>query len=123
MSTIRDFYTRTQDDPKYTSGIIENSDSLEETIAQIKMTLLTNKGEVLGEPNFGIEVNKYLFEFDIDPFQLSSEASSQIDSFVTGSNIYDIKVKPSRYSDDKDRDVFVLGIDITGEDSFGIFYD
>tara|TARA_R110000868_G_scaffold110719_2_gene299640 strand:+ start:514 stop:885 length:372 start_codon:yes stop_codon:yes gene_type:complete len=123
MSTIRDFYTRTQDDPKYTSGLIENSDSLEETIAQIKMTLLTNKGEVLGEPNFGIEVNKYLFEFDIDPFQLSSEASSQIDSFVTGSNIYDIKVKPSRYSDDKDRDVFVLGIDITGEDSFGIFYD
>lgn len=122
MSTIRDFYTRTQDDPKYTSGLIENSDSLEETIAQIKMTLLTNKGEVLGEPNFGIEVNKYLFEFDIDPFQLSSEASSQIDSFVTGSKTYDIKVKPSRYSDDKDRDVFVLGIDITGEDSFGIFY-
>lgn len=123
MSTIRDFYTRTQDDPKYTSGLIENSDSLEETIAQIKMTLLTNKGEVLGEPNFGIEVNKYLFEFDIDPFQLSSEASSQIDSFVTGSKLYDIKVKPSRYSDDKNRDVFVLGIDIIGEDSFGIFYD
>lgn len=123
MSTIRDFYTRTEDDPKYKKGILENNDSLEETIAQIKMTLLTNKGEVLGEPNFGIEVNKYLFDFDVDPFKLSSDAASQVSNYVTGSKNYNIKVKPSRYTDEKNRDVFVLGVDIDGKNSFGIFYD
>jgi len=123
MSTIRDFYSRTEDDPKYKDGVLENSDELEECIAQIKMALLTNKGEVLGEPGFGLEVNKYLFDFEIDPFKLSNDANTLIENYVTGSSKYDIGIKPSKYTDDKERDIFVLGVNIEGEDPFGIFYD
>ena len=71
MAHLRDFYTRTLDDPKYLGDRVEISDDLESTIQQVKMTLFTKKGEVLGEPDFGLDLNKYLFEYDIDPMSLS----------------------------------------------------
>ncbi len=122
MSTLKDFYMRSEGDPKYKSGVIQVSDDTEEAISQIKMTLLTDKGEVLGEPEFGLEVNKYLFDFETNPFGLSNEANLQIEKYVASSKIKNIEVSPSKFTDDRDRDVFVLEVNINGNNSFGVFY-
>ena len=66
MAQLRDFYTRTTDDSKYLSDRVEVSDDLESAIQQVKMTLFTKKGEVLGEPDFGVDIDSYLFEYSID---------------------------------------------------------
>ena len=59
-----DFFFRNPIDPNYRTGIYESRDEIENTITQIRMTLLTRKGEVLGEPNFGFDATGYLFEFE-----------------------------------------------------------
>ena len=120
--TVRDFYMRSEEDPNYKKGILEVSDNTEEAISQVKMTLLTEKGSVLGDPDFGLDVNKYLFDFDVDPFGLSNDANNQIDKYVSASKLKNITVTPSKFTDDKDRDVFVLEIGIDGDNPFGIFY-
>lgn len=120
--TVRDFYMRSEEDPNYKKGILEVSDNTEEAISQVKMTLLTEKGSVLGDPDFGLDVNRYLFDFDIDPFGLSNNANNQIDKYVSASKLKNITVTPSKFTDDKDRDVFVLEIGIDGDNPFGIFY-
>lgn len=122
-ATIQDFYMRSENDPKYKKDILENSDELEEAITQIKMTLLTEKGEVLGEPDFGIDVNKYLFEYEIDPFALSEQAYSQLEVYVAASRTHDIEVTPAEYTDEKDRKSFVLGININGSEPFALLYE
>ena len=122
MSTLKDFYMRSEGDPKYKRGILQVSDDTEEAISQIKMTLLTDKGEVLGEQEFGLEVNKYLFDFETNPFGLSNEANLQIEKYVASSKIKNIEVSPSKFTDDRDRDVFVLEVNINGNNSFGVFY-
>lgn len=121
--TVRDFYMRTFGDPKYISNTYETTDEIEEAVSQIKMTLLTEKGEVLGEPDFGVNVNKYLFDFDIDPFSLSGEAEGQIDKYVTSSRKRDIQVRPGQFTDERDRKVFVLSVNIKGSSSFALLYD
>jgi hypothetical protein len=120
--TVRDFYMRSEEDPNYKKGILEVSDNTEEAISQVKMTLLTEKGSVLGDPDFGLDVNRYLFDFDIDPFGLSNNANNQIDKYVSASKLKNITVEPSKFTDDRDRDVFVLEIGIDGDNPFGIFY-
>lgn len=122
MSTLKDFYMRSDGDPKYKKGILQVNDETEEAVSQIRMTLLTEKGEVLGEPEFGLDVNKYLFDFDTDPFGLSKQASSQVERFVSASKLKKIDIKPSKFTDDRDRDVFVLEININGDNPFGVFY-
>lgn len=125
MAQLRDFYTRTDDDPKYLNDKVEVSDDLESTIQQVKMTLFTKKGEVLGEPDFGIDLNKYLFEYDIDPMSLSNEATSQVNKYVAEARKRQITVNPSLYPDDKsNRDILVLLIDIPElKNSIAMFYD
>ena len=125
MASLRDFYTRTDEDPKYLGDRVEISDELESAIQQVKMTLFTRKGEVLGEPDFGIELDSYLFEYSIDPNRLGKDATSQINKYVTEARKRQITVSPSLYPDDKaNRDIFVLLIDIPeSKNSFAMFYD
>ena len=120
---VRDFYMRQEGDPKFRADQIETYDQVEALMNQIKLTLFTNKGEVLGEPNFGIEVEKYLFEFDIDPFSLAATAEAQVNEYVTLSKSYVIKIDPARVPDRKsNRDVLVLNINIGEDKAFAVLY-
>lgn len=122
---IRDYYMRLQSDPKFEPGKIETNDEIEELVNQIKMTLLTNRGEVLGEPNFGVQIEKYLFEFDVDPFALSGSASNQIGEYISLARSRQVTVDPARIPDNANgygRDVLVLNINIGDGKSFGLLY-
>lgn len=125
MPQLRDFYFRDKTDPAFRADQLEVYDSLEETLQQVKMTLFTRKGEVLGEPNFGIDVEKYLFEFTIDPFALSKEATDQINAYVGEGRSRNIKTRPATYNDSRaGREIFVLLIDIPElKNPLSIFYD
>jgi len=125
MTQLRDFYIRPENDPAYRPDQFEVYDELESALQQIKMTLFTRKGEVLGDPEFGVETEKYLFEFNIDPFALTKEAGGQINKYVGEARKRNITVKPASYSDDKSgREIFVLLIDVPElKNQLSIFYD
>lgn len=125
MANLRDFYTRTDGDPRYLNDRVEIGDELESAIQQVKMTLFTQKGEVLGEPDFGLNLDSYLFEYSVDPFNLSDEATSQINKYVAEARKRQITASPSLYPDDKsNRDILVLLIDIPElKNNIAMFYD
>jgi phage baseplate assembly protein W len=125
MASLRDFYLRTQEDPKYRPDQLEVSDDLEATLQGIRMTLFTNKGEVLGDPDFGVSLNNYLFEYSIDPFSVARDAAEQINRYVGETRKRKIEVKPSIYADQtSNRDILVLLIDVPEvKNSIAIFYD
>lgn len=123
MANVRDFYTRTEGDPKFRPDQVEVYDELEACITQVRMTLLTNKGEVLGEPDFGIQVEKYLFDFDLNPFQLADEANSQVGKYVSESKRRNITLNPYYIDDEKGNKQYILNINIDGRNSqYSILY-
>lgn len=125
MAQLREIYFRDQNDPKYRADQVEVTDDLEATIQQIMMTIFTKKGEVLGEPNFGLNLDNYLFEFDVDPTSLSRAAQDQIYNFVAETRKRRITVQPSLYPDSvSNRDILVLLIDIPEiKEKIAAFYD
>ena len=121
-----DFYFRSPGDPNYIAGKISESGSIENTIEQIRMTLLTKKGEVLGEPDYGLDVTKYLFEFEGGALEnLESEASVQIQNYVMMSKLYNIKANAFTLDDIGDIYKTALGLDISidGRRSFSTIYE
>jgi hypothetical protein len=124
MADIREFYMRSESDPKFVKDQIEVYDDLEAIISHIRMTLLTKKGEVLGQPTFGIDVESYLFEFSVDPFSLSNEATEQVEQFVPESKKRNMSITPGIYTDDRGgREVFVLSIGIEDQkNAFAVLY-
>lgn len=121
---IRDFYMRPESDPRFRPDQIEVYDEIEACINQVKMTLLTRKGEVLGEPQFGLQIEQYLFDFDVDSNNLSEEAQSQVTSYVTEAKKRQVRIEPGYSQDDKGREIYILKIEIDGRRSpFAILYD
>ena len=109
-----DFFFRDPTDPNYRTGIYESSDEIENTITQIRMTLLTKKGEVLGEPNFGFDATGYLFEFEGDSLDhIEKAADEQIHNYVMMSKIYTIVTTP--FTLDEISDIHKAGLGITVE--------
>ena len=90
------------------------------------MTLLTRKGEVLGEPDFGLNTTKYLFEFEGYPLAtLEREASDQIQEYVMLSKLYDIR--PTAFTLNDLADIYKTGlgisISVNGRSSFAALYE
>ena len=125
MANVRDFYMRPEEDPRYIQDQIEVYDSLEAVLTQVKMTLLTSKGDVLGEPNFGLDVEGRLFEYSIDLEQFTEEANNQVSAFIPESAFRNIKVSASTFEMGQSHRIgAMLNINIDGStNGFSILYD
>lgn len=122
---MTDFYFRSPSDPNYRANVFECQDDIENTIEQVRMTLLTKKGEVLGEPAFGLDTTKYLFEFEGYPISiLEKEAADQIQNYVMMSKI--LEVVPTAFTLDDISDInkvgLALDVSINGKRTFAVLY-
>ena len=58
---IRDIYSRDAEAPKFNDATLEVSDALSQLIIKIENVLFTRKGEVLGSPGIGCNLDELIF--------------------------------------------------------------
>lgn len=96
--SIQDIYVRNEHehDPSYQNNIITYSDELEQTISMVKMILTTRKGEILGDPEFGVSIEDQIFTLNVSLTQIENDIRYQIAKYITISNpTYEIDVNAS----------------------------
>ena len=76
-----DFYIIGPDDPTYNSQLIED-DIIEVIIQKYKSIIFTNKGDVLGDPNFGADLELLLFETKVSEEFVSRIITEQINQYI-----------------------------------------
>lgn len=79
---MTEIYFRNPDDPKYNPLYLEENDEKEILLNKIRMILFTNRGEVLGEPELGLNLEDYLFDFDIPIDVIKRRFYAQLAKFV-----------------------------------------
>ncbi len=95
-------------------GAFDMRESLSAVIAdQLKMILLTNKGERVGNYDFGANVRKILFESNVDEMEelLAQSIQENVSKYMPGIRLSDLSVfTPEQVSDLQDHEVlFRLG--------------
>ena len=121
----KDLYLRAPGDPNYQEGMFESNDPIENALQQVRMTLLTKKGEVLGE-SIGFDAEQYLFQFEgMNVTEMEQDANSQIANYVLLSKPYNIKATAFSLEDAADPYKIGLGLDITvdGLSAFAALFD
>ena len=83
------------------------------------MILLTKKGEVMGEPELGMDLEEMLFDFNIDEYKLRQTFYAQLQKYVSEQDKYKIDFDISTGTDGVSTVVY-LYINIDNITYFGI---
>ena len=82
MKDIRDFYITWVGHPKYKEGEIIVEDAVRLVINKIEMVLFTNKGEFIGDVNFGCNLPLYLWETNVSAEFIRGIIQEQYDTYI-----------------------------------------
>src|SRR5215510_14421626 len=88
---LNSLYIRDATDPFYKFDIVENQGGdLEELIAKIKIILFTRRGQVLGVPDIGMDLEGYLFNKFINTADIRNQCYSQLSYYAPESANYKV---------------------------------
>lgn len=109
---LSDFYTRDDSHKSYNNDILEINDELSDLIIKIEQILFTKKGEVLGNPDFGCNLDDLVFSQILNASYIENAINEQIYKYCTSYAKFNVKVrvsffKPNDYTNGCLIDVFV----------------
>lgn len=115
----REIYMRDPSDPYYKSGILEVNDEIETLIGHIKMMLFTNKGEIIGAPDFGASLDEQLFTNNVNEYSLRSNLEDQTLKFIPLAEKYQVQYD-IKFARGTVRDICLIDVLINGRAAFGV---
>jgi hypothetical protein len=77
-----DFYIKFPGHPKFNDIEIIEDEIIKVIIQKIEMILFTNRGELLGDPNFGGDLQRYLFETNVNADFVKGELAKQFSDYI-----------------------------------------
>jgi phage baseplate assembly protein W len=108
---INEIYCKLTTDPFFETERLEVSNEIEALIEKLRMIMLTRKGEVLGEPDFGVDLEQYIFETFFDRGAILNEINQQLSRYVPEANRFKlnavVSVTKGEYRDNIVVDIFI----------------
>lgn len=77
-----DFYIKYDGHPRYNDNEIIEDEIFEVIVQKIETILFTNKGELLGDPNFGADLEKFLHETRVSADFVERSIIEQIAEYI-----------------------------------------
>jgi len=78
----RDFYIKYPEYPTYSENIINTETKTELIINKLEMILTTNKGDFIGDLNFGADLAYYLWDTRVSAEKIKSTILEQINRYI-----------------------------------------
>jgi len=119
INMLKEIYIINQNEPGYDSNAIEESDSVRTLVQKIKMILFTRRGDVLGDPNFGISLEDLLFEFGFSANELRMKFDEQLAAYAPEYTSFDLKFDIN-FVPGTVRDMAYIDIYVNGSKAFGL---
>ena len=79
---LREIYNKDPEDPNYKEGQLEVTDPLEACVGKIKMMIFTRRGEVLGDPSFGLDLESLIYDMNLSESALRKEVQNNIRAYI-----------------------------------------
>ena len=91
---IREIYCIPETETRYKENVVEITSNEDVVIQQVDLLLFTNKGDILMLPEFGCNLEQYLFETTWNQMAIKEMIMDQIRNFIylDGSILVDVDV-------------------------------
>jgi phage baseplate assembly protein W len=87
-----ELYIKTAGDPNYVATEVQVESEVEMLISQIEMILFTRRGDVIGSPDLGCNLEDTLYTLGFNEHQLKSLINQQLFTYSPLAAKYNIKV-------------------------------
>ena len=77
-----DFYIKSPNHPKFNDTSLIEDDLIRVIIQKYEMIILTNKGDVFGDPNFGASLEELLNQTKVSDRYVKDEINNQIYEYI-----------------------------------------
>lgn len=94
---LKEIYCIPPDEARYKSGVLEITSELDTLIQQVDLLLFTNKGDVLCMPEFGCNLEQYLFDTTWNENAIKEMIMQQIRNFIYNDGSYKVDVTINFY--------------------------
>lgn len=115
-----DFYVRVKGDPNYDANKVHSESELSQLIGQIETMLFTNRGEVLGAPEFGANLEDLIYSLGYNESQIQAIIDGQMKRFIPLATKYDVQTQVSFYRGNV-RDIAQINIEIDSKYQVGVY--
>lgn len=94
---LKEIYCIPSSESRYKDGVLEITSELDAIIQQVDLLLFTNKGDVLCMPEFGCNLEQYLFETTWNETAIKEMIMQQIRNFIYNEGKYKVDVNVDFY--------------------------
>lgn len=115
-----EFYVKDITDPGFNRDKLQQDADISMLLTQIETILFTRKGSVLGNPDFGANLEDYVYELRYNDFLIKREIQEQIDYHVPLSRKYDVQINVE-FTNEVDRHVVFLDITVDSRFQLGVY--
>jgi hypothetical protein len=110
---FRDLYIGYEGHPRFQVNTIITDDIIRVIIQKYEMILFTNKGELFGDPNFGADLLKLLYETKVSASATRNIIASQISEYIPELNDIDYGLEVTFQQDpERFQDIMVVNFTI-----------
>jgi len=109
-----EFYITSITDPNFDPTKLQSVSEVAQLMAQIEVVLFTRKGEVMGTPEIGCNLEDLIFELNYNSSQLQNEINTQLLQFVPLAQKYAVTTSVDFLSG-PDRDAIFIDIVIDNQ--------
>lgn len=94
---LREIYAIPENETRYKPNTVEITGELDTIIQQVDLLLFTKKGDVLMMPEFGCNLEQYLFETTWNQMAIKEMIMGQIRSYIYLNGSYNVDVDVNFY--------------------------
>ena len=92
---LKEIYAIPNGETRYKNNVVELTSELDVIIQQVDLLLFTNKGDVLMMPEFGCNLEQYLFDTSFNESVIKSIIMNQINTYIYLKGTYTVEVDVS----------------------------
>lgn len=115
-----EFYVKTLGDPGYSIDKLQQDEELSMLLTQIETILFTRRGSVLGQPDFGANLEDYVYELQYNEYLIKRAIDEQLNKYVPLSKKYPVSISVD-FTEELNRHVMFLDIRVDSKFQLGVY--
>lgn len=115
-----EFYVKALGDPGYNNDKLQQDDDISMLLTQIETILFTRKGSVLGNPDFGANLEDYVYELRYNDYLIKKVINEQINKYAPLSKKYPVSIEVD-FTEELNRHVMFLDIRVDSKFQLGVY--